>query len=136
MAEHEYPLSIVAKEMNKIISDIVQDYETELNPKVDKITEDIANDFAKQLAQVTPRSSANTDHLADSVKVSTLKAKSYGKSSKVYVVHYKKWQIAHLLEFGWTTKNGIKINRQPFVRPLFDQNKEKYVKMYKDGLDK
>lgn len=133
---NEYPLTYVAKEMQNILSGFLQDYESELNSKVDEITEQVANDFASQLRQVTPRSFINGEHLADTVKVSTQAEKSYGRKSKIYVVHYGKWQIAHLLEFGWTARNGVRIERKAFVRPLFDNNREKYVKMYKDGLGK
>lgn len=133
-----YPLSYVANEMSKIISDIVTDYEKELSGKAEEITKQVAQDFAEQLREITPRSSvvAGDPHLADTVKVTEKIEKSMGSKKKKMYVHYGKWQIAHLLEFGWTLKNGQRLERTPFIRPLFDRNKDRYVKMYKDGLSR
>lgn len=133
---HEYPLSYVAREFQNILAEMVQEYADELNPKVNEITRQVAEDFASSLKTVTPRSSAAGQHLADTVEVSKEKERYYGKTTQTYVVHFGKWQIAHLLEFGWTAKNGKRVERQAFVRPLFDRNKERYVKMYRDGLNK
>ena len=74
--------------------------------------------------------------MADTVQVITKKEKSLGKKVKARYVGYRKWQISHLLEFGWTHQSGKRIDRQPFVRPLFDANKERYYKMYKEALSK
>lgn len=134
---NSYPLSYVSSNLNKMLTEIVNEYSEELSQKADKITEEVANDFAEKLQSVTPRSSNNVEqHLADSIVVSTKKQKSYGRIGKIRYVHYKKWNIAHLLEFGWTLRNGQRLERTPFVRPLFDSNKERYYKMYKDGLSR
>lgn len=136
MAKNVYPLSQIANEMNSIVSQMISEYGEQCQQTVEKVTKEIAEDFAKDLAKVTPRSdSLVSEHTADTVKVSEKKQKFYGRSSKSFVVHYRKWQLSHLLEFGWTAKNGKKIVRQPFVRPLFDKNKEKYIQRYKDTLE-
>ena len=133
---HSYPLSYISKELRNIIASFVDDYEKELTKKASEITVKVANDFAEQLKQETPRSKnpGRYEHLADTVIVSEKGEKFAGGKGKVLYVHFTKWQIAHLLEFGWTTRNGKKITRTPFVRPLFDKNKERYYNMYKDGL--
>ena len=131
-----YPLSYVSSNLNKIVSEMLNEYSEELSEKADKITEKVANDFAEKLKEVTPRSTDNTEHLADTVTVTAKNKKSYGRASKIRYVHYGKWNIAHLLEFGWTLRNGQRLNRTPFVRPLFDNNKERYYNMYKEGLSK
>lgn len=131
-----YPLSYVSSNLNKIISELVDEYSEELSEKADKITEEVARDFAEKLKEVTPRSTYNTEHLADTVTVTTKTEKSYGRKRKMRYVHYRKWQISHLLEFGWTLKNGKRIDRKPFVRPLFDNNRDRYYRMYREGLGK
>lgn len=131
-----YPLSYVSSNLNKIISELVDEYSEELSEKADKITEEVARDFAEKLKEVTPRSTYNTEHLADTVIVTTKTEKSYGRKRKMRYVHYRKWQISHLLEFGWTLKNGKRIDRKPFVRPLFDNNRDRYYRMYREGLGK
>ena len=133
-----YPLSYVANEMSKIIADIVTDYETEVSGKVGEITKQVAIDFAEKLRAETPRSNVNfgDPHLADTVKVTEKMEKSLGSKKRKFYVHFGKWQIAHLLEFGWTLRNGKRLDRKPFVRPLFDNNKERYYRMYKEGLQK
>ena len=135
MSKNSYPLSQVANELNNIVSEMLTEYSEELQEKADKVTEKVAQDFAEKLQNVTPRSDEGTVHMADTVKVTTKQEKSLGKKVKARFVHYGKWQISHLLEFGWTSKNGKRIDRKPFVRPLFDQNKDKYTKMYKEELD-
>lgn len=133
-----YPLSYVANEMNKIIADIVTDYETEISKKAEEITVQVANDFAEKLRQETPKSDieGGLPHLADTVRVTEKREKSLGSKGRKMYVHFGKWQIAHLLEFGWTLRNGKRLERKPFVRPLFDNNRERYYRMYKEGIQK
>lgn len=136
MAENSYPLSQIANELNSILAGIFTEYSEELQEKADKVTEKVAEDFAQKLKEVTPRSDEGTVHMADTIKVTTKKEKSLGKTVKARFVHYGKWQVSHLLEFGWASKNGKRVDRKPFVRPLFDENKERYTKMYKEELEK
>lgn len=136
MAKNVYPLSQVANELNEIISGMITEYSEELQQKAEKVTEKVAEDFAARLKDATPRSDEGEVHMADTVKVSGKKETSLGRVSRPRFVHYGKWQASHLLEFGWTSKNGKRVERQPFVRPLFDQNKERYMKMYKEELEK
>lgn len=136
MAKNSYPLSQVANDLNSIISGMLTEYSEELQEKADKVTEQVAQDFATRLRDVTPRSDEGGTHMADTIKVTYKTERSFGKKVRARFVHYGKWQVSHLLEFGWTSKNGKRIERQPFVRPLFDQNKERYTKMYKEELEK
>ena len=131
---NSFSLSQVANELNQILSQYFNEYSQELQEKADKVTEEVAQDFAEKLRQVTPRSDDNGTHMADTVKVVTKSERSFAKRTKARYVCYGKWQISHLLEFGWTSKNGQRVDRKPFVRPLFDQNKERYAKMYKEKL--
>lgn len=133
---NSFPLSQVANELNEILASMLTQYSEELQEKADKITEEVAQDFAAKLKDATPRSDELGVHMADTVTVVSKKERSFGTAKKVRYVCYKKWQVSHLLEFGWTTKNGKRIDRKPYVRPLFDQNKEQYVRMYKEGLEK
>lgn len=125
--DKRYPLKYVADNFSKIVEEYVDTYEKEKSGKTDEILKEISNDFADNLKQVTPRST-NTKgvHLADTIGVE--------KSGKKYIVYFGKYQIPHLLEFGWTAKNGRRINRTPFIRPLFDRSKEKYVRLFKKRL--
>ena len=144
MAENSYPLSQVANELNSILAGIFTEYSEELQEKADKVTEKVAEDFAQKLKEVTPRSDdevtprsdEETVHMADTIQVTTKEEKSLGKKVKARFVHYGKWQVSHLLEFGWSSKYGKRVDRKPFVRPLFDENKEQYTKMYKEELEK
>lgn len=136
MAKNSFPLSQVANELNSMIAEFLTEYSEELQEKADKVTEEVAKDFAEKLKTVTPRSDEGPVHMADTVKITTKKEKSPGRKVKVRFVSYGKWQISHLLEFGWTHQSGKRIDRQPFVRPLFDENKDRYYKMYKEALSK
>lgn len=134
-----YPLSQVAKELDQIVGSMLKQYSEAIQEKADEITQQVAEDFAQQLSHATPRSDELDDtgvHMADTVIITHKKERSYGQVKKARYVSYGKWQISHLLEFGWTSKLGKRVDRQPFVRPLFDRNKEKYIKMYKEGLSK
>lgn len=133
---NEYPLSYVSNSLNSILSEMLTEYSDALEEKAQEVTKIVAEDFAQNLRQVTPRSNEAGEHLADSVTVTARDEKSYGKKHKVYRVHFKKWQISHLLEFGWTLRNGKKLVRKPFVRPLFDNNKDRYYRMYREELSK
>lgn len=139
MAKNSFPLSQVANELDSMIASMLTEYSEELQEKADKITEAVAQDFASKLRQETPRSDELDDtgvHMADTVMVVHKKERSFGAPKKARYVCYGKWQISHLLEFGWTSKKGKRVDRKPFVRPLFDQNKDRYMQMYKEGLEK
>ena len=136
-SKNTYPLRYVTENLDKIVSGMITEYSQELEAKADQVTEKVAKDFAEKLKPVTPRSNviAGAEHLADTIVVKAKKERKYGKITTAQYVHYKKWQIAHLLEFGWTLRNGKRLERQPFIRPLFDQNKERYYNMYKEELN-
>ena len=136
MGKNTYPLSQVANELNSIVSSILTEYSEELQAKADKVTEQVAQDFAEKLKEVTPRSNEPGEHMADTIKVTTKKERSLGKVTRARFVHYGKWRTSHLLEFGWTSRGGKRVERTPFVRPLFDRNKDRYTKMYKEELEK
>lgn len=129
-----YPLKYVSSNLNKIIAEMVNTYGKEISGKAHSVTKKVAQDFAEKLKVETPRSTADTEHLADTVVITGKGEKFAGGSGKVLYVHYTKWQLAHLLEFGWTAKNGRKITRTPYIRPLFDNNKDRYYNMYKEAL--
>lgn len=131
---NQYPLTYVSQNLNKMLSEMLTEYSVELQKKAEKVTEEVAETFAKDLKPVTPRSYSIGEHLADSITVTKKYQQSYGAKRPVIYVHFKKWQISHLLEFGWTARNGKRISRTPFVRPLFDNNREKYYRMYKEKL--
>lgn len=133
---NSYPLNYVSNQLNNILSEMIIEYGEELTSKAAAVTREIAKDFAEELKTVTPRSTYDSEHLADTVMLTETTRRSYGRTNKVYHVHYGKWQIAHLLEFGWTLKNGQRLERTPFIRPLFDKNKERYYNMYKEKLSK
>jgi hypothetical protein len=136
VGKNTYPLSQVAKDLNSIISSMLTEYSEELQAKADKVTEQVAQDFAKQLKEVTPRSNDPGEHMADTVEVTAKNERSLGKVTRARFVHYRKWRTSHLLEFGWTSRDGKRVERTPFVRPLIDRNKERYTKMYKEALEK
>ena len=134
---NSYPLSYVSSNLGRILSDMISEYGKESEEKANAVTVKVAHDFAEKLKQETPRSEdpGGYEHLADTVLVSEKGSKYPGSKGKVLYVHYGKWQIAHLLEFGWTLRNGERLTRTPFVRPLFDKNKEQYVRMYREALE-
>ena len=131
---NSYSLSYVANSLSEILSGIFAEYGEEVMEAANETTVKVANDFAKALAPVTPRSTHDTEHLADTITVTERTEKFAGVKQKTLYVHFKKWQISHLLEFGWTLKNGKRMERTPFVRPLFDRNKEKYFNMYVEAI--
>lgn len=134
---NSYPLNYVANQLNQIVADMFTEYGEDIAETVDKVTEQVAKDFAEHLKDVTPRSNADVDqHMADTVTVTKKRQKLRGRVSNVYYVHYGKWQIAHLLEFGYTLRSGERLSRTPFIRPLFDNNKARYYNMYKEALKK
>ena len=136
---NSYPLSYVSTHMREIVSGMLQQYGEQAEEKVNKVTKEVAEDFAKELAQVTPRSASvdqESPHIADTVQVTSRSNKQYGKKITTRFVHFGKWQISHLLEFGWTLRNGKSLTRSPFVRPLFDRKKDEYVQKYKEELSR
>ena len=133
---NSYPLSYVTQNLDKMMSELVAECGTRIDKDASEVLKKCADDYSQQLKNVTPSSTKNTVHLKDTIQVSEQKSQYYGKVQKAQVVHFKKWQIAHLLEFGWTAKNGMKVVRNPFIRPLFDSNKNKYYKWMKEGLQK
>ena len=132
---NSYPLSYVTQNLDKMMSEIFTEYSQEVEKKAEQVTLQVAKDFAEKLKEVTPRSmDSASEHLADTVVVTGRKEKSHGKVTKSQYVHYRKWQIVHLLEFGWTLRSGARLERTPFIRPLFDNNSDRYYQMYKEAL--
>ena len=137
---HTYPLSTISKEFSSIMNEMLTEYADTFQKNSYRAVQKIANTFAEDLKSVTPRSDSvagyDGAHLADSIVVSKKGERYYSSTHEAYFVHFQKWQIAHLLEFGWTARNGRRIERTPFVRPLFDNNKERYMQIIKEELSK
>ena len=50
------------------------------------------------------------------------------------VVHSKRYQLTHLLEFGHAKVNGGRVEGKPHIRVARDNANEKYVQMLKEGI--
>lgn len=132
----EMPLLVVAKELENYIADLFDSYEKETTINIEKTVEKVANDFANELKTVTPvsdTSGGKYGHIKNNINVKT----ETKNGKKRYVVNFgKKAYLSTLLEFGWTTKNGISVRRQAFIRPLFDRNKDRYFKQIKEAVER
>ena len=131
------PLSQIENEIEDFIASQINSYAKELEVKIDKELEEVANDFVEKLKPVTPvdydSDGGKYGHLRDNLNVK--KKKSKGHTS--FVVNYgKKGWLSTLLEYGWTAVNGRLIKRKAFIRPTFEKNKERYFKKIKQAVEK
>jgi HK97 gp10 family phage protein len=137
MAKKTIPLSQISNQFADIVGGMIDSYVKELETNLEPIIEEVAKDFAKDLAEGTPVS--NTDggkygHLKDNIKVSRIRK---DRQTVGFRVHFgnKGW-LSTLREYGWTTVNGRLVSPKPFIRPIFDQNKERYSKKIRDSIDR
>lgn len=136
MADKVYPISYVTKHLQELLKKAFDEYGDQLEKDASQSLYECAEDYAKELKPVTPRSKIDHEHLADTIGVKKETKVYYGKSSEVAVVYFRKYQLPHLLEFGWIGRNGKKVERKPFMRPLFDKNSDRYYRKIVEDLMK
>ena len=131
------PLSEINEEFENMVAEIIDTYEKELTVKLDDVMKEVAHEFKDDLYPNVPVSDGDGGkygHLRDNLTVSNRKK----KDSRVYEVHFgKKGWLSTLLEYGWRKRNSNeKVERTPFVRPVFEKNKAKYLKKIVDEANR
>lgn len=136
MSDRREPIEVVAEKFEEMIAGFLDDYEKELSVNIEQAVKEAANMFANDLRPKVPVSDGDggsQGHLRDNLKVT----KKIVNGRPVYIAHFgKKGWLSVLLEYGWTKRNGKKMERKPFIRPTYDQNEQKYYNHIKEAVER
>lgn len=122
---------VTPSQMSEILDKLLNDYATETKDKVAAVTEEVADECAKQL-QAFDNNGRWKKYPSgwEAKKVST---KGFG--NEVYVVWNKKYYfIAHLLEKGYHTRNGNWHEGTPHISTVEQWANENYEKILAQKL--
>lgn len=118
-------MNIRADDLPDVISDILDDYSTDLREVVNKTTEQTANELKKAIAADAPVDSGKQKK---SWRVAKEKVAGL---DLVAVVHSTDYRKVHLLEFGHVTRNGTSRTK---ALGYVSKNEEAIVSKYPERL--
>ncbi len=132
-----WALRDIANKLEEIIAKELDTYEKELEGNTDNAMEKVSNEFIQDLIPNIPlghtpnKYTSQYGHLRELVQ----KSVRLRSGNKVRIIHFgPKYRIVHLLEYGWTQRDGKFMRREPFIRPTFNSNEEKYVRIIANSL--
>lgn len=109
--------------LSKEISNILENYQDEIDDKVIDLTDNIIKDAKTELKEKSPV--GQTGEYAKSWTIS-IKEKGIHFYSKA-IWNKKHYRLTHLLEFGHATVDGNHTPAQPHIRPVEEKYKEKFI---------
>lgn len=85
---------------------------------IEKAADKRAKEAAAKLKETSPRSKINHQHYADGWKIRKLKS---GGKLAITIHNQRKPHLTHLLEYGWVTKKGTRVDGRPHIEPAQEQ---------------
>lgn len=111
----------ISNEFSKILSE----YKEEVLEGMANVREEVAKETVKELKSTSPKKKGvGGGKYAKGWKVSNVRGK--------IVIHNKKYQLTHLLEYGHAKVNGGRVAPRVHIRPA----EEKAIKSYITGVEK
>lgn len=123
---------VTLDELGVAINDLVGDYVDNIVPKLEKKLDETANSIVNYITTKAPRS-GSSKAFADSF-VATPKGSGLDKTIVIY--SNTKGKLTHLLEFGFTHRNGKFVRAKPFMRPAYDEFTPKMLEDIKRIIEK
>ena len=109
--------------LSKEISNILENYQDEIDDKVIDLTDNIIKDAKTELKEKSP-----VGQTGENAKGWTISTKEKGIHFYSKVIWNKKhYRLTHLLEFGHATVDGDHTIAQPHIRPVEEKYKEKFI---------
>ena len=110
----------ISNEFAKILSEYKEDIVDGMN----SVKEEVAKETVNKLKSTSPRKRKGGGQYAKGWKISDVKGKK--------IIHNKKYQLTHLLEYGHAKVNGGRVDAKVHIRPA----EEKAIKKYISGVEK
>ena len=111
----------ISNEFAKILSE----YKDEIEEGMSSVKEEVAKETVKELKSTSPKKKGKGGgQYAKGWKISDVKGKK--------IIHNKKYQLTHLLEYGHAKVNGGRVDAKVHIRPA----EEKAIKRYISGVEK
>lgn len=102
------------------------DYTYEVSAGIEKAADRVSRDAVKTLKQNSPRSDEAGAHYADG----WTKRKTKGNGKLQIVIYNRiKPHLTHLMEFGWITKDGTRVEGREHITPVKDKLAEDFPKL-------
>mgnify|MGYP000872849926 CR=1 FL=1 len=112
------------------ISDAINEYTEGVKKRLEGKLDETAEHILAYLKSNAPRSGYK-NAMADSFKQLT---KGDGVNKVITIYAENKGRIIHLLEFGFTHRNGKYVSPRPFMRPAFDTFTPKMIEDIKEMI--
>ena len=107
----------ISKEFTKILSE----YKDEVILTMNTVRNDVAKETVKQLKSTSPKKKGvGGGKYANGWKISDIKGKK--------VIHNKRYQLTHLLEYGHAKANGGRVAAKVHIRPAEERAIESYIR--------
>ena len=112
-------VKIKPDQLEKVITETLDDYADSLTDKVKNSVKDAATEAVKELKATSPK---KTGRYAKSWKQKKIKETS---SEMDIVVHAGRYQLTHLLENGHAKRGGGRVDGIPHIKPVEEKVSKK-----------
>lgn len=96
------------------IAEILDEYVQEVKKEAEEVIKDVADETSKKVADASPRSSSRGRHYQKGWKVKVFHTPGVSIDD-VVVYNALKPHLTHLLENGWTMRNGKRHEGTPHI---------------------
>ena len=115
-------------EITKAIMSVLEDYSNATQEALEAAAEEAAAEAVAELKATSPK---GTGKYAKSWKHEEMK----DKKGHVEVVRATKYQITHLLEYGYAKRNGGRVEGTPHIKPVADKAAKVFEKKLRQKIE-
>jgi len=123
---------VTLNELGVAISNMVDDYAQDIIIKLEERLDETAQEIVKYIRSNSPRSGGSKP-FADSF---IAEPQGSGVNKTIVIFSNEKGKLTHLLEFGFTHRNGKYVGPRPFMRPAYDLLTPKMLEDIKRIIEK
>lgn len=115
-------------EITKAIMSVLEDYSNATQEAIESASKEASTEAVAELKTDSPK---GTGKYAKSWKHEEMK----DKKGHVEVVRATKYQITHLLEYGYAKRNGGRVEGTPHIKPVADKAAKVFEKKLRQKIE-
>lgn len=124
-------MSVPIVEFTETLNEELKKYTTEVYNAINDAVDEVSENLVKELKKNSPvDKTSKKKHYKNNWKVETTGRMFYKKA----VVHNKKYQLTHLLEYGHAKVNGGRVKAYPHIAPAEQNAIKEFIQKVEEAV--
>lgn len=124
-------MSVTLVEFTETLNEELKKYTTEVYNAINDAVDEVSENLAKELKKNSPvDKTSKKKHYKNSWEVEITGRMFYRKA----VVHNKKYQLTHLLEYGHAKVNGGRVKAYPHIAPAEQNAIKEFIQKVEEAV--